>query len=166
MKRVYLDTSAFIKLFVEEQDGETVQGIASLANQNKITIVLSDWVLNESVGVVAKKFRKGLVDRKEASEILTNIADMLEGVIERWNIESYSITEDVIIGSRIIIQDVYPHASDALHLFVAIVTKCDYFVTADRKLALAIRDSVPRLMPINIQEPDDIKLFLDDVDSK
>ena len=59
MKRVYLDTSAFIKLFVEEQDGETVQGIAFLANQNKITIVLSDWVLNESVGVVAKKFRKG-----------------------------------------------------------------------------------------------------------
>lgn len=164
MKKVYVDTSAFIKLFIEEEGGEAVQKLALLANENKIRMVISEWVVNESVAVVAKKFKKGLIDRKEASEILSNIADILEGIIQKLNVESHPISQDAIIGSRIIIQDVHPNASDALHIFIAAISKCNYFVTADMELIRSIRSSLLPITPINILRAEDLAYFFNDVE--
>ena len=56
MKKIYLDTSAFFKIFVEEQASEIVERLIGLARDKKISIVLSDWVINESLALVDENF--------------------------------------------------------------------------------------------------------------
>jgi predicted nucleic acid-binding protein len=164
VKTLYLDTSAFIKLFIQEDlASETIEQIVLLAKQNKILIVISEWVTNESVAVVAKKLKKGDITRSEASEILNSIANAIEGSIEQLNLKLYAVSEEVVIGSRAVIQRVHPNASDALHLYIAEAANCDYFITADKALVDAIKKNMQEMVPVDIGILDDVKRFFKDL---
>jgi predicted nucleic acid-binding protein len=71
VKKIYLDTSAFFKIFVEEQASETVERLIGLARDKKISIVLSDWVINESLALVDENLRKNRISPTEAQCILS-----------------------------------------------------------------------------------------------
>lgn len=166
MKNVYLDTNAFIKLFLPEEEGkESIERVALLSRQNKILLIISEWVVNESLAVVEKYYRNGVIDGKEAKEIIEVIATNLENAIENLNFKSYAINEKVVIGSRIIITDIHPYASDALHLFVAIASRCNYIITGDQKLINSIQRTGIALIPINILNPNEVSSFIQDNES-
>ena len=101
----------------------------------------------------------------ESSEILTGIADMVEGQIEQINLSLYPISEKVVIDSRMTIMETQcENAVDALHLYIADKANCDYFVTADNTLYNTLNESDLRqkLIPINIWKASDMsQLFLD-----
>jgi predicted nucleic acid-binding protein len=163
VKRVYLDTNVVLKLFPKDEAGkEQAEKIALLAKQNKITLCISQWVINECVAAVDRKKKEGGITDRQASEILTDIADMIEGHIEKMNVSLYPITEEVILDSRTMIMEAHCNSSDALHLYVSDKSDCDYFVTADIQLALSIKNSKLgyRLKTVNIWEEADMKRFL------
>jgi hypothetical protein len=58
-----------------------------LARQNKILLIISEWVVNESLAVVEKYYRKGVIDAKEAKEIIEAIAINLENAIEKSKLQ-------------------------------------------------------------------------------
>jgi predicted nucleic acid-binding protein len=99
----------------------------------------------------------------EASEILTGIADMIEGQIEQINLSLYPISENVVIYSRVTIAETNcEHATDALHLYIADKANCDYFVTADHTLYSTLNNShlKLKLIPINISNVSDMSRLL------
>jgi predicted nucleic acid-binding protein len=154
VKTVYLDTNVILKLFFEEDLGrEQAEAIALLAKQNKVKIAISQWVINECVAAVQRKKNKRKMTARNASEILTGIANMIEGKIEDINLSLYPITERVIDDSRTTVMETECEtAGDALHVCVADKAKCDYFVTADKPLYDSLRNcSVNRrLIPLYI----------------
>jgi len=136
-----------------------------LAKENKARVAISQWVINECVGAVQRKKNHNEYSDHEPFEIMTGIADMIEGKIEQIDLSLYPISEESIIASRTIILEIGCNtAADALHVYVADKSNCHYFVTADNSLAdIMKRSSLRRkLITININEPNDIlKLFSD-----
>lgn len=166
MKTVYLDTSAFFKLFFDETDGnESIENIALLAKQYKIKLVISEWVVNESVWAATRKHLNGKIGRQDSFILINHIADLVEDGINNGFLTSYAINEKVVIPSRVIIQELHTNASDALHVFVAATSDCHYFITADKELKRIVKDNIPKLIPIDIQEINDVVKFFDEVNS-
>lgn len=53
--QVYLDTSAFFKLFLPEEGYDQVERILTSARDGKLQVVISEWVVNEATAAVEKK---------------------------------------------------------------------------------------------------------------
>jgi predicted nucleic acid-binding protein len=160
VKKVYIDTSAFFKLFVEEEASDVVERIIDLGKLNTIQVILSDWVINESLAIVDEYRRKAKIDKLETQKILSELVDMIEDRVKYASFIFYAITEKVVISSRFMIQDLHIPASDALHVFIATSADCDCIVSADKNLVTQVRDNAERLLAFNIREPNDVaKLF-------
>ena len=115
------------------------------------------------MAAVERKKKEGKMNNHEASEVLTGVADMIEGQIEQINLSLYPISENVVINSRLTIAETNcVHAADALHLYTADKANCDYFVTADHTLydTLTHSDLKQKLIPINISNPNDMSQLL------
>lgn len=161
MKKIYLDTSAFFKIFVEEEATEVVERLILLAKEKKIQIVLSDWTINESIALVDENKRKGKITQAETQTILSEIVSMIKQEVEYENFVFVPITGNAIIESRIIIQDYHIAASDALHVFISGASQCDYFISADAKLVNQLTlEKDKRFIAYNIRiDKDAAKLF-------
>lgn len=164
MKRVYLDTSVFFKIFFDEPGKEEVDRIVLLAKDKKIQIIISEWVVNEAFATIEKKVTKGLINKTEAHSIMVAIADFLEESYDSGIIISYQIKDKEILASRIIIQNLHTNASDSLHAYIATMSKCDYFISADKELNLQLSVLGEGLRPVDIHTNSDMVNFFKDVD--
>src|SRR6185295_14316300 len=81
VKRVYFDTSAFVKIFIEEEASEKVERLVTLVRDKKIIMVISDWVINESIAVIDANNNKGIINAVETQQILSEMTDMIEGKV-------------------------------------------------------------------------------------
>lgn len=161
MTRVYLDTSAFVKLFHDnEKNWELVEKIGELAKQGKLQIPAGDWVINESVWTVEKKVQKGKIDPREANKVINLIADTVaDGIRDGW-IEWLGFPSDAAENSRIVIEELGTNAADSLHIYFARTSNCDYFVSADEDLVIQIRFGHISLEAFYLHNPRDMdRLF-------
>lgn len=162
MKDIYLDTNVLLRLFEDKAGKENAEKIVLLAKQDKVRLAISEWVINECVGGVQRKRNENKLTKQEAAEILTGIADLVEGKIEEVNLTLYPVTERVIRDSVTTIQEVRCNtAGDAIHVYVADRANCNYFVTADKGLAGRIKNSGLRhkLVAVDIDELSDMLNF-------
>lgn len=159
MKTVYFDTSALFKIFVEEEASGVAETIVGLAKDQKIKIVLSDWVINESIALVDKYRRKGKLDKIKIQQILSEIVDMLEGKIQYSHFTFYAVSEQIVIDSREIITDFHLSASDAIHVYIAQRVNCDCIVSADKDLISQVRNhtNANSLKGFNIRIENEVK---------
>lgn len=162
MKDIYLDTNVLLRLFEDKTGKENAEKIVLVAKQDKVRLAISEWVINECVGGVQRKRNENKLTKQEAAEILTGIADLVEGKIEEVNLTLYPVTERVIRDSVNTIQEVRCNtAGDAIHVYVADRANCNYFVTADKGLASRIKNSGLRhkLVAVDIDELSDTLNF-------
>lgn len=165
MKKIYLDTSAFFKFFVEEEASEVVERLIRLARENLIQIVLSDWVINESIALIKENNRKGKINSTETWHILSELVNMIKAEIQHENFTFYSITEKIVIGSRFDIQEYNISASDALHVFIAAAADCNYFVSANKQLIEQLTRDSHKLIAYNIIINEDVNRMFNDIES-
>lgn len=153
MKKLYFDKSAFVKIFVEKEQESSieVERLVTLVRDKKIIMVLSDWVINESIAIIDANNKKGIIDAVETQQILSEMTDMIEGKIRYENVELYPVPERVLIMSRVVIQDYHIGASDALHVFISAAANCDYFISGDRKLIRQLTTGKQKLSAFNIR---------------
>lgn len=165
MKQAYLDSSAFFKIFFgeESETSQHMEKIIELAKRGTLLLVISEWVLNEGIWAAVKKHMDGRIkERKDASEIIHLMADTVEDGIEKGYVVSYAINEKVVLTSRVLIEEAHMHPSDALHVVVAVVSRCDYFITADKDITDRIRYAGLSIMPVYIfDETQVLKFFAD-----
>lgn len=160
MTRVYLDTSAFVKLFHDdEKNWELVERVTELAKLKKLQIAISDWIINEAIWTVEKKVQKGKIDPREAFKVINLIADAVtDGIRDGWVLWLGS-PSDAVANSRVVIEEMRCNAADALHIYLARTSNCDYFLTADEDLVIQIRFSNVRLEPFYLHNPNDMDRF-------
>ena len=165
MKRVYLDTSAFFKIFFSgEEASQVVERIVSLADDNKIQIVISEWVVNEVLAAIEKKVQKRKASNEDAHDTIFAMANFLEDRYPRRTVVSYAINEDVVINSRRVIESLHlSSAADALHVLIANRARCTYFISADKELNASITVNRLGITPIDVHEPNDTNKFFDEV---
>lgn len=138
--RIYLDTSAFLKEFSEESKSEIIHRIFEMCRAGKITIITSRWTINESTAALDKKYKKGEITTFERDQVIFTILRRVDELIERNQIVATRLTNEVLQSSTVIVTDKHLSADDALHLFSAILGKCDALVLADNRFANLAKD--------------------------
>ena len=163
IKKIYLDTNVFLKLFLDESKSDIIQQLEELANDDKVVLVISDWVLNECIAVIERKIIEKKITNKEAFHILNTIIILLEEKLRDNHLELYPIERKHIIGSRVIVQDLnLINASDALHAFIAFVSESNAFLSADISLVNTLKKKTKILTftTINFNNQKEIKKLI------
>jgi predicted nucleic acid-binding protein len=131
MSAIFLDTSAFAKLYVEEAGSAEIAALAREAER----LVVSAIVLPETLSALRRLVHEGKIE--EGDYIL--IKERLCHDIARIEVASIS---DEAIGKAIgAIERSQIRTLDALHIGAAIVAKVSLFITADMRQAEAAAES-------------------------
>ena len=135
MASVYLDTSALVKLYIEEEGGARV--VALTADRDAIQAVILDITLIESRSAIRRRQRQGDISSADADRVLKQIEDDATGMFLVQPCTSAVMEE----AARLL--DRHPlRAYDALQLAGCLVVRNDVpgpltFVCADIRLCEA-----------------------------
>ena len=132
--RIYLDTSAFVKNYHTEKGSDEIESIFEDAKNGKYTLVMSIWVISETINALDKhRMRKELTQKelnKIVGTILSDISDLMDNnIVEIIDIE----TELLKVSWEFIINE-HLSCSDSMHLVTALQKNCDLFLAADQYL--------------------------------
>lgn len=130
-------------MFLDESKSDIAQKLEDLANNDKVLLVISDWLINECMAVIERKIIEKRMTNNEAFHILNAITNLQEEKLKQDQMELYSIEGKHIIASRVIIQDInLINASDALHIFIALLSECNAILSADVFLTNALKKKI------------------------
>ena len=127
--KVFFDTSAFVKRYVEEPGSEKVIEICDQAEQ----LVLCVICLPEMISTLNRLVREG----KLRSGDYRNIQDLILKEIE--DAEICTITPEVVAQTIRCLENNVLRAMDALHIGCALVVEPDLFVSSDQRQIEAAR---------------------------
>lgn len=127
--RVFFDTSAFVKRYIEEPGSERVIEICREAEH----LLLSLICLPEMISTLNRLVREGKLSGDQYRQIKDLILDDFEDV------EVCDITTEVIGHTIGCLERNRLRAMDALHLGSALVVKPDIFVSSDQQQIEAAR---------------------------
>ena len=162
MKKVYLDTSAFVKLFFDEMDSALVERIAELAKTKKIQIAMSEWNVNEAIWTVEKKVLKDRITSREAFQVINLMADTIRDGINDGTIVWLGFPSEAVVNSRVVIEELHANAADALHIYFARTSDCSHFISADEDLVIQLRFGGLRIEAVYLHStPDMDKFFME-----
>lgn len=129
--KIYLDTSAFVKRYCEEEGSEIVNEIFESGKE----IVTSYWTLAEATAAIDKKVTKRQISAEERDFVLSFL---LSDVFDR-DITFVKITNEFIEAIIEIILTHHISADDALQLFSCIVSLSPIFLASDKALVRAAK---------------------------
>lgn len=127
--RVFFDTSAFVKKYVEEPGTEKVLEICDQAEQ----LVLCVICLPELISTLSRLVR----ERKLTGGDYHKLRDLIFSEIE--DAEICYLTPEVVTQTIRCLENNVLRAMDALHLGCALVVEVDLFVSSDQQQIEAAR---------------------------
>jgi predicted nucleic acid-binding protein len=138
LKRIFLDSSAYIKAFVDEDGTRSIKALLALADEKKVEIFLSQWAINESINAIdIRCYKKKMMTEEKRDEAIGRV---LRKSLEYSKKPSSKITivpvdrELVKFSTVFIYSDFHLSADDALHFSTAFYYDCEYLITGDSRL--------------------------------
>lgn len=137
--KVFLDTSAFAKRYVDEHGSDKVAALCRQAD----SLVVSAICLPELISALSRLVReKRLVKTayiKLKGDALADLAD----------VDICQITADVLVSVVSLLESHPLRAMDALHVACALAVKPDIFVSADHRQLSAARKAGLRIARVS-----------------
>jgi len=147
---IYLDTSALVKEYHDEEGSDIVHELFRKARSGEHTLIISLWAISETINALDRHKRRGELEDADFTfvigAIFSDLLDLKElGALEVIELE----TRLVKLSWELLISD-HLSAGDALHLVTAQDRNADRFLAADKKLvAVAERKGLEAL---NVEE--------------
>ncbi len=129
--KIYLDTSAIIKRYVEEEGTNEVDKYFEKSYKNDIVLVFSHFNIGECAVVFDKYERKGMINAKETFKTMINELYVLAKL---GNLILVPVSYDIIKTSVEYIFKFHIYIADAIQLASFKKENCDKFLTFDEKL--------------------------------
>ena len=136
--RVFFDTSAFVKRYVEEPGTEKVLEICDQAEQLALCVIC----LPEMISTLSRLVREG----KLQSGHYHKLRDLILKEIE--DAEICCVTTEVVAQTIRCLENNALRAIDALHLGCALVVEPDLFVSSDQRQIEAARREGLKVMEV------------------
>ena len=121
--KIFLDTSAFVKLYVREVKTDEVLGLLAHAD----TLVLSVICLPEIISSLSRLCREGSLENRDYLAIKSKILAHMEDIL------IVQITPEVVLSSTELLEGNQLRAMDAIHIACAKTLGVDLFVSADHR---------------------------------
>jgi len=127
--KLFLDSSAFAKRFVEETGSAEVEMLTSRATE----LCLSVICVPEIISALNRRLREKSLSRRDYSQAKQSLAlDVRDAII-------INLTADVIHASIKILETTPVRTMDALHVACALACKAELFASADHRQIAAAR---------------------------
>jgi len=123
MKKVFFDTSAFVKRYVNESGSERVIEICQQADELAISIIAPP----EVISTLCRLVREGTLSIEEYERTKIQFLTDLENVI------ICDITSEVMMQTTRFLEKYTLRAMDAIHLGCALCYASDLFVSSDHR---------------------------------
>lgn len=137
--RVFFDTSAFVKRYVEEPGSERVQQICTAASE----VSLSVLCFPEMISTLCRLVREGRINAEQYAELKkTMVADLAD-------LEIINAVPSVVGCAVRLLEGSTLRALDALHLGCAIEARVDLFASADNRQIQAGRKAGLRVEEVS-----------------
>jgi predicted nucleic acid-binding protein len=121
--KVFADSSAFAKRYVEENGSETVSQVLEEASQLGLSILL----VPEIISGLNRRIRENSLSSKDYGVVKQQLLDDVKDAV------IIQLTPGVISSSVKLLEDSALRAMDALHLACALEWRADLFLTSDRR---------------------------------
>ena len=143
-----MDTSAFVKFYHTEKGSKEIEKIFQYAIDGKCTLVMSLWVISETINALDKHRTRKELTRKELNKIIGTIMKDISDLIDNNVLEIVDIETELIKMSWEFIINDQLSCSDSLHLATALQQNCDTFIAADQYL---IKIAKKKIKAFNIE---------------
>jgi hypothetical protein len=121
--RLFLDTSAFMKRYIDETGSETVWNLCNDADSISLSLI----AITESVSTLTRLQREKRISIKEYRRIKQLISDDIV------DMDFVSLDQRIVAGSIATLEACPLKALDALHVACALHAGSCLFVSADRR---------------------------------
>jgi len=129
--KLFVDSSAFAKRYVQENGSEEIEMFLQRASELALSIIL----VPEIISGLNRRSREGTLSTKDYRKLKTQL---LEDVHDATVIQ---ITPSVISHSVKLLEKNVLRAMDSLHVACAIEWQSDLFVTSDKRQFMASRNT-------------------------
>jgi predicted nucleic acid-binding protein len=127
--KLFLDSSAFAKRFVDESGSQEVEDLCSQATE----LCLSVICVPEIISALNRRLREKSLTRQDYAQARQHLSlDVRDAVI-------INLTPDVILSSIKILETTPLRTMDALHVACALAWNADLFVSADHRQITAAK---------------------------
>jgi len=140
--KVYLDTSAIVKRYLEEQGSDVVDEFFERAYGEEVVLVASQWNIGETAVVFDKYEQRNIIS--DAYEIFKIFQNELYLLTRMGFFKIIPASADIIAESIPIIFKHHIYIADALQITTCKKEKCNLFLTFDEKLK-----SIAKLEDVN-----------------
>ncbi|HIH60090.1 MAG TPA: type II toxin-antitoxin system VapC family toxin [Ferroplasma sp.] len=127
---VYLDTSAYVKRYINEANSDAIDGLFNDAYNSKIKIITSILTIGEISIVFDKSWRKQIID--DPIEMFNRFYDEVRNLIKLNAIDLININSDIMIRSSKICMDLHKPLADVIHI-ISSMNISSLFITADKE---------------------------------
>jgi len=129
--KIYLDTSAIVKRYVEEEGTDVVDNYFEKSYKDDVILVLSQFNVGECAVVFDKYERKGLIDARETFKTMINELYVLAKL---GNLILVPVSYSIVKTSIEYVFRFHIYIVDAIQLASFEKENCEEFLTFDEKL--------------------------------
>ncbi len=137
--RIYFDSSAFAKRFIEEPGSQRIDDICQEASEVGLSIICFPEILS----ALNRKVREKSISNRNYTIAKNRLSEELS------DIEIINITPKVVAKAALLLETNPLRAMDAMHVACAIEWDADLFVTSDRRQADAAKNAKLRIESVN-----------------
>ena len=133
-RKAYLDSSALIKRYVDENGSEVVKELYKKAYSGEVKLVTSLWNVGEALGVFDRKKRRGELDEKTHDFVRRALLADIKRLSTLGVLELVPVHSMLLADAWELIEGYHIYQADALQIVSAKYVKADAFYTADKRL--------------------------------
>ena len=129
--KIFFDSSAFIKKFIQEQGSSEVDDYCQQASELGLSIIC----LPEMMSALNRKVRERNLSMENYLKLKEQIAEDMK------DIQIINLTPDVIESSISFLEENMLRSLDAIHLSCAKIWDAELFISSDKRQVLAAENS-------------------------
>jgi predicted nucleic acid-binding protein len=133
--RIFMDTSAYAKRFIEEEGSDEIDNILFQATELGISLLC----VPELLSAINRKLREKTITRSQYSEIKSRFFEEIN------DIDIILLTDEVIRKSIMLLEKNVLRTLDAIHIASAYEWNADMFLTSDKRQIKASKKELKKV---------------------
>ncbi|NJE02981.1 type II toxin-antitoxin system VapC family toxin [Thermococcus sp. MV11] len=133
-KSVYLDSSAILKRYLNEEGSDVVRKAFRDAYRGEVKLAFSFWNVGEVLGVFDKKLRRGELSEEDFNFLKKGFLAEVKRFTRLGVLEVVPVHSLLLADAWELIERHHLYQADALQIVSAKYVEAESFYTADRRL--------------------------------
>ncbi len=133
-RSVYLDTSAILKRYLDEEGSDVVKELFRDAYRGEVKLAFSFWNIGEVIGTLDKRLRRGQLGRDEFDFLKKGFLAEVKRFTRLGVLEVVPVHSLILADAWKLIEKYHLYQADALQMVSAKYVGVESFYTADKRL--------------------------------